>query len=208
MIRTNRPVAKVRLLNSSADVGSIDVQMNGGRAFTRVSYGQLTDYVPVAAGERTIKVYQAGAHDQPLMTIPMNLHNDDEITLAMVGHSGQLEALVIDDETPPAAEGRVRIRLLNVGPDIGPVDLSVKGGTDIFRNVSYKEVSGFAEVPTGTVDLEITPAGESKPVQTIHNYRLAPYGRYTIVVLNRGHGAQPADIVPIEDRRGLEEKAG
>lgn len=205
------PYARLRVLNASPDVPSLDVRVDGSRAFSSVSYGQLTDYVNVYTGQRTISLYPVeAASSEPVASVTMNLHNEAEVTVALVGRAGEIEALVIDDYTPAAAPGRVRIRMLNVAPG-PPMDLYIKDGVDIFRNVGYKVVTGYAETYVGTVDLELRPAGGQGPTITIDDYRLEPGGRYTLVVLGRPRVARAFGVIPVRDRgeelRGPERRA-
>lgn len=196
--------ARFRVLNASPGVPSLDVHTNGARAFSSVSYGQLTDYVPVAAGQRTIRIYPAGRGEgEPLVDLTINLRGDTEYTVATVGQAGEVEVMVLKDTTPPAAPGRVRIRMVHLAPGARPVDVVIKGGVDIFRNVAYREVTGFAEVEAGTVDLEFIPAGADSPLLTVQNYHLSPGGKYTLVVLGRREGAPAFSALPVEDRAGL-----
>ncbi|MGQ9677428.1 MAG: DUF4397 domain-containing protein [Chloroflexota bacterium] len=211
MMRGPGPYARLRVLNASPDVPSLDVRVDGSQAFSSVSYGQLTDYVNVDVGQRTVTLYAAEvASPTPLVSVAINMRNEAEATVALVGRAGEMEALVIDDVTPPAAPGRVRIRMLNLAPD-PPMDLYIKDGVDIFRNVAYKVVTGYAETSVGTVDLELRPADGRGPTMTIDDYRLEPGGRYTLIVLGRRPAARAFDVLPVRDRgeewRGPERRA-
>lgn len=202
------PEARVRVLNASPDVPGLDVYIDGSPVATTVSYGQLTDYVSVTAGERTITLYREGDHRQPLAELTMMLRKRTEHTVAAVGRAGELEALVINDYTSPAAPGRARIRMINLAPGVPAIDLYIKGGPDIFRNLGYKEMTGFAEVSAGTVDLEFIPSGGQTPIMTIGDYHMTPGGKYILVVL--GPAMRPAEfrVLPVRGWVGTRGQGG
>lgn len=199
-VRVGEARGGIRVLNASPDLPVLDVYVDGSRAFSAVGYGQLTDYVRLAKGLHTVTVYEAGGvGGKPLAEISVNLRRDQEYTIAVLGRAEHTETLTIKDSTPPALPGRVRIRMLNLVPG-PPMDVSIRGVWDLFRNVSYKEVTGYAETATGTVDLQFAAAGGKAPVMTIDDYRLAPGGRYTLIVLGKNRHAAASRVLPVEDR--------
>jgi len=55
------------------------------------------------------------------------------------------------------------VRVAHLSPDAPAVDIWVDGGV-VMSDVPYKTVSDYLELPSGSHRIQVTPAGETKPV--------------------------------------------
>jgi len=55
------------------------------------------------------------------------------------------------------------VRVAHLSPDAPAVDIWVDGGV-VLNDVPYKTVSDYLELPSGSHRVQVTPAGETKPV--------------------------------------------
>ena len=195
-------LAGIRVINASPDTVA-NVFINGDHCFYDVSYGQLTAYARVTPGFRSLRtlVRDANGRESELETT-LSLHSDSEYTVAVVGDFPELEQIVVKDTTAPPKQGRIRIRFWNLAPGIGPVDMLTGDGVDIFRNVDYKEVTGFAEINAGKADLHFRRAGQGSDIGTVEGLVLEPTGRYTFILLAKRGLEGPFNVVPVRDPFG------
>jgi len=84
------------------------------------------------------------------------------------------------------------IRIINVSPDVGGVDVLVNGQI-VQTNVAGGAVTGFANVGSGTISVEVRQTGKTTAVIPATNVTLGPGGCVTLAVTGRltGAGQQP-----------------
>lgn len=64
------------------------------------------------------------------------------------------------------AANRAHIRVAHLSPDAGPVDIYLNGALTDLQGVTFSTVSGWIEIPAGSQQIAIAPAGE-EPSGTI-----------------------------------------
>jgi hypothetical protein len=52
-----------------------------------------------------------------------------------------------------------RIRVVHASPDAPAVDVAVTGGDVLIGNLAFPDASDYLDVPAGSYDLEVRPAG-------------------------------------------------
>src|SRR5205085_2085638 len=73
------------------------------------------------------------------------------------------------------------IRLVNVSPDAGPVDLAIKGGAVIASNKNYKGFSSFVSITGNTkYTFEVRQAGTTTVLATVTDVTLPGAAAYTV----------------------------
>ena len=73
-----------------------------------------------------------------------------------------LNAVILDDD-PSSNMGGARVRVLHASPDAPAVDVWVDGSV-VFSDLEFEESSDFVEVPAGTYNVAVSPAGLSDPI--------------------------------------------
>ncbi|HSN57195.1 MAG TPA: DUF4397 domain-containing protein, partial [Candidatus Sulfomarinibacteraceae bacterium] len=90
------------------------------------------------------------------------------VALAMVSAVPQAEAAtplnaVILADDPAGNMGGARVRVLHASPDAPAVDILVDDQV-VFANLPFEGATDFAEVPAGTYNVKVVPAGLTEPV--------------------------------------------
>ncbi len=73
-----------------------------------------------------------------------------------------LNAVILADD-PAGNMGGARVMVLHASPDAPAVDVLVDDSV-VFANLQFEDASDFAEVPAGTYNVKVVPAGLSEPV--------------------------------------------
>ncbi len=81
---------------------------------------------------------------------------------APVDAAAPLNAVALSD-APEGNSGSARVRVLHASPDAPAVDVWVNG-SKVFSEIEFEESTNFAEVPAGTYNVQVVPAGLTEPV--------------------------------------------
>ena len=68
-----------------------------------------------------------------------------------------------DDDSPMAPTANARVRVLHASPDAPAVDVLVDGSA-VLSNVTFKQASGYLDVPAGARNLKVRASGTSSIV--------------------------------------------
>ena len=95
------------------------------------------------------------------------------------GASTPLNAIISVDD-PAGNMGGARVRVVHASPDAPAVDVWVEGGR-VFENVAFEEITDFVEVPAGTYNVQVVPAGATEPVVIEADLSLMAATDYTVI---------------------------
>ncbi len=107
-----------------------------------------------------------------------------------VDAAAPLNAVALSDAPEGNASG-ARVRVLHASPDAPAVDVWVNG-SKVFSDIEFEEGTNFAEVPAGTYNVQVVPAGLMEPVVIEADLDLMAMIDYTVVATN-----VLADLTPI-----------
>jgi hypothetical protein len=93
----------------------------------------------------------------------------------------------VDTSATPAA-GRGRVRFVNASPRSAGFDVTANG-TLAFKNLAYKKVSPFVEMPAGNYDFKIMPAGSNTVISTLQSVTVVNGKVYTLYCRGIANGA-------------------
>ena len=75
------------------------------------------------------------------------------------------------------------VRVAHLSPDAPAVDVLVDG-MPAFTNISFGEITGYADLPAGTYQVQVVPAGTSGPAVIDASIPLPAFGAFTVAALN------------------------
>lgn len=161
--------AYLRLAHLSPDTPSVDVYVgsvgNPDESFVLpgVGYGAVSPYRALATGPYVISMRAAGApaDSPPVISTTVDARANAAYTVAGVGMSAELGLSVLDDRLDMPAAGRASVRVINAATSAPLVDCGPAGGEPWARDVRFGTSTGYADVPLGTWDLEVTSAGRA-----------------------------------------------
>jgi hypothetical protein len=143
----------------------VDVYANGAKVVT-FDFFSVTDYLSVPAGDYDIRIVLAGGDPNTEAVIQANItvKGGKDYSIIASGTNGDFCATVLEDDNTLPAAGKARLRAAHFSPDAPAVDIFVDGARAI-TNLSFTEATGYLEVPAGTYEVGIAPAG-GQPIFT------------------------------------------
>jgi hypothetical protein len=172
----------IRVGNLSASTSAVDVYVyasgdsNPEFVVTGVSYGTVSSYRSVSAGNYSVKMRTAGsaASSQPVLSGDVTVAGGKAYTAAALGANGQAQLKVLDDNlTAPSGKTLVRVIQASAKQDNVKFHCSCAPGAagDIVSKASTGSVSSYATIPAGTWTMSATGsnAKASLPVTLVGN---------------------------------------
>jgi hypothetical protein len=201
------PSGWLRLANLSPGAPTFDIylysvgNMHARLVLRNVSYGMVSGYQAVPAGEYTVALRRAGAaaSSLPVLSATISVTAGHPYTLASTGPSSapRLE-LLPDARTTP--RGRALVRVIQASARQSRVTLTA-GRHVLVRDLAFGSATSFATVRPGTWNVRVTGAIMS----TADRETWAAGTTYTLVVLDGGGRLQ---LDCLMDDAGMKQPAG
>jgi hypothetical protein len=190
----------IRLAHLSPNAPAVDVYLyNFGNPDARVvlhhvSYGTVSPYEQVPAGQYTVSMRAAGARGsaKPILSTGFEVHGGQAYTVAGMGPAAGLRLQVMDDTiTAPAGHALVRVIQASLSQHV--VTLSL--GHLTLRQLDFASVTTYRTVAAGHDRAEVTGTSERASM----NVPLPADSIHTLVVLDGSKGLRLTDL---EDAAG------
>ncbi len=164
-----------------------------------------SDYLQVNPGSVKFEfhIMNTGTHlaASKLFETSQSLEAAKRFTLYITDTSQNTSAILVNDDTQAPDSGFVRVKFINLIPNVPALDLykgpNAATATIVMSNVAYKGVSEYMNIPNGTDSFFLRPA--SSPVTTIpvarRSFNLSNQRIYTL--LSRGYNG----ILPVTANR-------
>jgi hypothetical protein len=192
----------IRLAHFSPNTPAVDVYLysfDGHHAMIvlhHVSYGTVSPYETLAAGEYTVAMRAAGASSSspPVLSTSVHVASGGAYTVAGMGPAKGLRLQILTTRltTPP---GKSLVRVIQAS--LRHSKITVKAGrTVLARDLEFAHVTSYVTTPPGTWHVHVVGMGASGA----RNVGLAAGTIHTLVVLDAtGGGLRIADL---EDAAG------
>jgi hypothetical protein len=196
--------AGVRFIHASPDAPAVDIAVagcGGPVLFQEASFRESLPYLEVDEGLYDIEVRIAGTGTVALLVEGVMLSAGANYTIFATGLAGDgsLGALALEDASLPA-----KLRVAHLSPDAPDVDVWVNGGR-VLEGVPFQAVSDYLEVPAGSYQIQVTPAGANEPVVIDATVDLGINKAYTVAATGLLADLQP--IVLADDLETLADRA-
>lgn len=186
--------AKVRVLHASPDAPAVDVYVNGQKVLENVSYKQQSDYLEVPEGQYKIDIYPAGNTNQPVLSQNVGVEGGNMYTVAAAGKLNNLQLIAVMDNNA-VSNGKAKVRFWHLSPNAPAVDIAVKGGDVLFRNIPFGKATRYLTLPPTTVDLEVRVAGTNQTALEVPGVSVSPNQIYTAAALGLAGGQPPLEAM-------------
>jgi transforming growth factor-beta-induced protein len=168
----------IRVAHFSPDTPAVDVYVNGElSAVQGLEFPAITDWISLEPGVYNIAVAPAGTslEDAAIGPADFTLNAPGWITIAAVGslEAGTLAPAIIDETsayTDELPEDNARITVFHGIEDAPAVDVRLADGTVLIPALAFPGSQGgndgvfVLDVPAGSYDLQVVPAGATEPV--------------------------------------------
>src|SRR3954451_16937023 len=145
--------AQVRMAHFSPDAPPTDVYITGfdgsqHLVLPGLGYGQVSEYLPLEAGDYTFSMRPAGASIDTTAVVTSSAHIEADAPYAFeaLGLLSSISSTVLDDDltTPPA--GQASVRVIQAATSTPQVDVNVQSGPVLANQASFASATGYAAV--------------------------------------------------------------
>jgi hypothetical protein len=173
-------------------------------------------YSAVCTGDRTVVLQRTANTSVTVATIAFTVGADQDRTVYATGGTGGgavTSFVTTDDNATAPATGQARVRVVNMSPTAGPIDVFLTAaGADLATatpnaiNLAYQDESAYFNVAAGTYTFRAVPAGTA-PANRAANVTItlagialsAGTGR-SIVTADNNVGGTPLRAFVLSDR--------
>ena len=184
---TPLPLAYVSIYHESPDAPLLDISVDG-RQVNRLEFTDYTGYLNFYTGDRNFKINSFNATNS-LVDTTVNFVDGGFYSVFIVNNLTNVETLAVRDSSSVPAEGKAKVRFINLSPDAPALDVAANGGP-LFTGSAFKTPSEFIEVDAKESSFIISAAETTDELVSVSDVNLRPGKFYTIIV--RGYTNPPA----------------
>lgn len=193
-------VGLVRFLNAAADYPAFYVYINDQIAVNGLDNGDMTQYGRVSAEEQTITV--SGDNNYVYVKKQIEIPAKGAITIAIINTDTGLDLMVVEDLFCNGGINTGCFRVCNLSITNRKINAMLNGGSIIFRDVSYKQVTNFQYTTTGYYMVSVSSSNLlSGNILLSSNIYIRGNVSYTLYVFNWSLTQNAIRILIVEDRR-------
>ncbi len=179
------PDASVRFLHASPDAPAVDVLVDGLMVADNINFGAATEFAGFSSGDHQIQVVPTGQDaSAAVLDESIEVDSGEAYTVAVANRLNEIELTTIQSNTSQLDDSsQSRVRLVNLSPDSGELDLFETGGDQWFDNVDFLEASEHRDVDSGPYNLEIRPNESDAVAVAIDGLEIQSAQEYAFYVL-------------------------
>ncbi|MFK3959645.1 DUF4397 domain-containing protein [Guptibacillus hwajinpoensis] len=191
--------ANVRVIHASPDAPSVDIYVDGQPAFEKVSFKDVTDYAAIAPGEKTIQIFASSANGEgkPALEQKLTVESGKTYSVLAIGKLENLALKVLEDQKGSGEKSG--LRAVHASPNAPAVDIGVKDGDPLIKNLAFSQNSDYQMVDPGTYNLEVRAAGTDKAVLDLPNLPVEAGVNYTAIAIGLLDGDPPLNVILLKD---------
>jgi hypothetical protein len=187
---------KIRMVNTSIDLGAVDVTIGGVNTAAFLGYEVFTPYRSASTGAQPVVVTSSGS-TTPLIETTQDFENGDKFQYIVYGRADAPKALTISDNIELPGGGHYKLRFVNVAIEQGALDLyvtspdvsSLDNVAPTIANIPVGGSSGFLELDAGSLDVRVTLHDSKVILYDSGQLQLSERNAYTLVAYGRGDPA-------------------
>lgn len=211
---TSQETTYVRVVHASPDAPAVDVLVENETVVANASFGDVTDYLELAAGTYNVTVTAAGDPDTVVFEDQVTFDARSATTVAASGEISEgantsFVPVAFADDALAVDENESAVRVVHLSPDAPTVDVTVGEGNEtvvLADNVSFRNASSYVTVPSGnyTVDVRAATAANNGTVVTSVDVSLASGTVYSAMAVGyldpeTAPADTPFDVLLTED---------
>ena len=203
-------VSLVRVIDTSAHAGGVDVYQGSSSLAYNLDLGTVTSYIAVVPGAYTINADHAGTGQHLVRQHGAFGANAQSTVLIGDSPTGMRET-ILRDQTQPAPAGQIALRFFDESTRAGAVDVYLipTGSTleqvrPLLVNVAFGRNTGYLSAVAGTYTLVALPAGTTPETSANTSYTgasvaYASGSAHTIVLIDQAQVSAPGLQVIVAD---------
>lgn len=192
---------RLRFFHGAPGVANVDIYVDDPIIFfENVFYSYVTNYVPINAGDHTVRVRPAGAssRDPVLVDIATNPYNENEdATIIIAGTNGRADGdiqfwKITDDNNNLPGAGTSKVRIVHASFDTPSAEICLQ---DVCNILSFREKTDYFLMDPGTYYPEVYLKGTDFPKINIPPLNLQDNSIYTIFMIGRSQNEPRLQLV-------------
>jgi len=194
---------RLRVFNGVADGPPLDVYVYGSRLVVSLPPGMATSYIPIGAGQASVKVVASG-DSTGIATASASFIGHRPYSVFLVGTLLDL-AISVTTDTAVGLSDSARVRFVNAAASSAPVDVYVRALGDslpltpTFAGVAFKGVTPYTSLGAGSLEVVITAAGTRTPMVDDTLAALVSQSVRTVVAVDKSGGGLPISVANLVD---------
>jgi hypothetical protein len=189
-------LAQLKLVHAAPNTAAINALIGGTVTFANVPYQSASSYEGVSSGPHAVTVETASAPGAVIASAQPPFVPATDTSLVIMGLPGAQTAVALSDTNLPGTLGRARLRFVNAGSDVGPVDVLVNFGK-VFSSVGNGVASTYIEELEDSYTITFDLAGTTTEVLTVPAVALTAGRTYSLYLV--GTAGQYGAILARDD---------
>jgi hypothetical protein len=192
---------------------NVDLQIDGKSIQTNIGFGQSGTYRSISSGSHKFALFATGTTTNPYLNVSTPLTSGDNTVIVQGQFSGAsistahgaAEPLVLADTNTTPTTGNASLRIINVAPTVGLIDVYVvQSGTSIagqnpqLPNLGYANASNYLSEAAGSYDVNVTVSGTQNIIANF-TIPLTSEQIRTLVILDSSVGGGPYSLIELND---------
>lgn len=192
--------AYVRVVHIAARGPDVDIYVNDKLTIASLKYREFTDYINLPSGTYNIKVYNAS--NTAILLADADIFVAPKSITTVIAFTEKLNlALYPVDETPLSSPttGKAKIRIAQFISNIPPVDIVLSNGTVLYKNVRFRDIRNYIELPIGIYTIELKLVDTDITILYVPNINLKSDKYYTLYLIGLvGNFPSPQMLIPLD----------
>jgi hypothetical protein len=175
--------ATVRFIHASPGAPPVDVLVDGQAILEGLTSGEASQYLVITPQEHQLLVVPSGqTAEAALFDETLDAGPGGAYVVAVFGLLNDLQGAVYDVNLDEIEPENARVRLINLSPEAGEVDLLETGGDEWFGGVGLGASTDYRDVAPGSYSADLR-GEDDRVLRTIANLTFDETSVYDIVVL-------------------------
>ena len=192
----NSKIAQLKLLHAAPGTAAINAMVNGAVVYANVPYQGITSYGAQLAGTQTLTIETVTSPGAVIASAQPPFAPATDTSVVVTGTPGAQTAVVLSDVNLPGTAGSARLRVVNVAPNLGAVDVLVNFAKKISA-LGTNAASTYVELIEDTYTVNFDLAGTTTVVLSIPSVALTAGRTYTLYLV--GTSGQLAGVLTRDD---------
>jgi len=177
--------ATLRVVHASPGAPEVDVLVDGQPILERLAYGSASEYLPITAESHRIQIVPTGqTANAAVVDKTIDATPGQAYIAAVFGLLNDIGGDVYDVDMSEIEPGNARVRVINLSPDAGDVDLLETGGTGWFNDVGLGKASDYINIAPGTYSADLR-GKDDRVLKTFPDLTFEETSVYDVVVLGQ-----------------------
>jgi len=185
----------------------VDILANGSLVFQGLKFKNFTGYAPVPPGTYTFTINLSGTGASVLSSGPHNLQGGNAYSFYAMGKvaNGTLRVMGVGDDVNSPGPGRSKVRVIH-GASTAPTEdvlatapYAPLPSSPTLSGVPFPLASGYLNVPAGTYQARVTPAGAKDVAIDSGRLLLTGDSVRTVIALDPATSGGPFELFVLPD---------